>query len=267
MDIKNTDLPKKLEKSGLSQKESLVYTSLIELGGAYPSRISQYTGLNRTTVYEILLHLSVKGLITEIEKKNKLFYQIEEPKKLLRFAKDKMRIAEDEIFTIEKILPDIEGIVSLSSHKPKIKYFEGESGALAIYADHINVDKPYEMLAWANSSELEVFLPSDFFEHYRKTKEEKNITTRGILPGGEEGLSFLQRRYSQLKKEIMPEIRYVDPKDFPFKAEITIYAENKVSIVNLLKGVSSGVIIEDDTIHGLMKMIFELSWKGAEKNI
>ena len=89
MKIKDMTLLKKLEKVGLSDKESLIYASLLELGGAYPSKIAEYTGLNRSTVYMILLQMSVKGIVNEIEKKNKQFYQIEKPSKLvylLRFA-------------------------------------------------------------------------------------------------------------------------------------------------------------------------------------
>jgi len=73
MQIQNPDFLKKLEKSGLSDKEALVYLSLLELGGAFPSKIAEYSGLNRSTVYMVLLNLSVRGLVNEIEKKNKFF--------------------------------------------------------------------------------------------------------------------------------------------------------------------------------------------------
>ena len=76
MKIKNPLFLKKLEKTGFSDKEALVYLTLLELGGASPSKIAEYAELNRTTVYKILLNLSVRGLINEIEKRNKLFYQI-----------------------------------------------------------------------------------------------------------------------------------------------------------------------------------------------
>ena len=71
MEIQNKDLLQKLNRSGFTDKESLVYVSLLELGGAYPSRIAQYCNLRRSTVYNILLSLSVRGIVNEIEKKNK----------------------------------------------------------------------------------------------------------------------------------------------------------------------------------------------------
>jgi hypothetical protein len=69
--------------------------------------------------------------------------------------------------------------------------------------------------------------------------------------------------YADLHKSITPKVRYMPANMFPYRAEITIYGTNRVSIVNLDKENFSGVIIEDETIHGLMSMIFELSWTAT----
>ena len=151
MNIKNNLLLNKLEKSGLNDKEALVYLAVLELGGAFPSRIAEYTSLNRSTVYKILLNLSVRGLVNEIEKKNKLFYQIEKPHKLVRYGESKIRMAEEALDMVKNILPDIENLYGSFEERPKITYYEKEEGILQIYEDHISVKKPYEMLAWANA--------------------------------------------------------------------------------------------------------------------
>src|ERR1035437_9501454 len=123
--METNNLPSTFEKIGLSQKEALVYSTLIELGGAYPSKIAEGTKLNRSTVYKILLDLSVKGLVSEIKKKNKIYYQTEKPSKLLRYAKGQVTLANDHLETVQKLIPDLEGMYSLFSNKPKISYFEG----------------------------------------------------------------------------------------------------------------------------------------------
>lgn len=262
MKIKDTNLLKKLEKAGLSDKEALIYATLLELGGAYPSKIAEFTGLNRSTVYMILLQMSVKGLVNEIEKKNKQFYQIEKPNKLVNNAKQKMALIQDEIENAEKILPIIEGLYN-TADKPKITYFEGISGVLDIYETHISVNKSYEMLAWANVSEVEELLPKNFFVNYIKTKKEKGIGSRVIFPDTAIDKTFVERSYGDFKEELMPNARFIPQDKFPFKAEITIYGEKNVSIINLGKERLTGVIIEDETIHGIMKMIFELSWRSS----
>ncbi|MBI2474260.1 MAG: hypothetical protein HYV68_01025 [Candidatus Taylorbacteria bacterium] len=60
----------------------------------------------------------------------------------------------------------------------------------------------------------------------------------------------------------MPKFKYIPANAFPFKGELTIYGENKVSVVNLNREYLTGVIIEDRTIHNMMRMIFELSWQS-----
>jgi sugar-specific transcriptional regulator TrmB len=258
-------LPETFEKAGLSPKEAKIYSCLLTLGGAFPSKIAEETKLNRSTVYKVLLDLSVKGLVNEIKKKNKIYYQIEKPKQLLRYAKERVTIASDDLERMQKILPDIEGLYSLLQNKPKITYFEGLDEILSIYEDHINTKEPYEMTAIANTNELENVFPKKFFENYRRTKEKIGITTRGIITNSEQSNTFIQRMYAGYKKEIVPVMRYVSDLQFPFKGEVTIYKNNKVSIVNLSREQLTGVVIEDQTIYNMIRTMFELSWIGLAK--
>lgn len=262
MQIKNPQLLEKLEKAGLLNKEALVYVSTLELGGAFPSRIAEYSGLNRSTTYKILLDLSIRGVVNEISKRNKLFYHIEKPERLLRFAKDQVRLAQDRIEKAESVLPDIEGLYATLGNRPKVSYYEGAEGLLAIYTDHISFDQPYEMLAWANATELRNFLPPKFFDHYVKTKEKIGITTRGILPDTEENRNFTEARYVGIEKKIWPTMRFVKSESFPFASEITVYGTNKISIANFEQNKMIGTIIEDEAIHRIMATIFNLSWES-----
>ncbi len=263
MQIKNYGLVEKIQKSGFTDNEAKVYVSLLELGGAYPSKVAEYSGINRSTVYHTLLTLSVRGLVNEIEKRNKLFYQIEKPDRLEKFANDQIRLVEDRFEKVKTILPDVEGLFGSLGTRPKITYYEGAEGLLNIYNDHINVDKPYEMLAWANANELRNFLPANFFDIYVKTKEKIGITTRGILPDTPENRGFNDVRYKDIRKNIWPEMRYLNVDSFPLAGEITIYGNNKISIANFKQGQMVGVIIEDEAICGMMKTIFELSWSSV----
>ncbi len=262
MQIMNYVLVEKLQKSGFSDKEAKIYVSTLELGGGYPSKIAEYSGLNRSTTYQVLLNLSVKGLVNEIEKKNKIFYQVEKPEKIIGYAKNKIRMAEDGLEKLKSVLPDIEGLYGALGTRPKITYYEGKEGMLTIYQDHVNTEKSYEMLAWANADELRNFLPAKFFDNYVKTKEKISITTRGIIPDTQENREFNEIRYKDISKKIWPDMKFLKPDLFPLTGEITIYGVNKVSIVNFEKNTMVGTIIEDQAIHNIMKTIFELSWQS-----
>ncbi|MES2471180.1 MAG: helix-turn-helix domain-containing protein [Patescibacteria group bacterium] len=263
MAIKNTSILKKLEKSGLTDKESAVYLALLELGGAFPSKIALHTGIKRSTVYNVLVNLSVRGLINEIEKSNKLFYQIQKPDRFIKYSESLVRRAEDSLETAKTLLPEIEALHGMLGDKPKITYYEGTEGIMEIYSDHISSKKPYEMLAWANISELWESLPKEFFDSYVKSKEKIGITTRGIVSDTNEGKKFNNIRYDNIAKPIWPVMRFAPQNAFPMQGEITIYGKNKVSIVNFSKTNAIGTIIEDEKIHQMMTTIFNLSWESA----
>ena len=264
MNIKNPSFLKKLEKTGLTDKEALVYLALLELGGAFPSAIARYTGLKRSTVYNILVTLSIRGMINEIERSSKLFYQIQKPERFVKYSESLVHRAEDSLEVAKTLLPEIESLHGLLGDKPKITYYEGIEGITEIYADHISSKKPYEMLAWANVSELWESLPKDFFDSYVKAKASIGITTRGIVPDTDAGQRFNSVRYKGISKAAWPVMRFAPQATFPMLGEITIYGKNKVSIVNFSKTHAIGTIIEDEKIHKMMSTIFNLSWSSAE---
>ncbi|MFZ5364813.1 MAG: TrmB family transcriptional regulator [Patescibacteria group bacterium] len=254
-----------LRKAGLKQKEAEIYAALLELGGAYPSKIAEYTKLNRSTVYKILEELSIKGLVSEVQKGKKLYYQIEKPDKLVRFAKEQIKLAENRLENAEKILPDIEGLFTLTPNKPKVSFYEELDGVLKVYADHVDVKESYEQLAFSNTAGVIEFMPLKFREDYVKKKEKISIPSRGIVPDTEKDIDYNKTVYRNVNKGIWPKLRWIPAKMFPYKGEITIYENNKVSLVNFSEPTMIGVIIEDKDIHDMMAMIFELAWAGAKE--
>ncbi len=253
-----------LTKSGFSEKTALVYSYLLTKGGAYPSKISEATHLNRSTVYKILTDLSVKGLVTEIDRHNKLFYQVERPTRLLKYAEERKNSAVHDFEKVQKMIPEIEWLYSSNPRKPRIRFFENMEGLMSIFDDHVNFTKPYEMLGFANTAELEKFVTPEFLRKYTKKKERARITTRGIVPDSPADLTYNQRMYKGIKKNIWLNLRYIPKDQFPFNGEITIYGEDRVSIINFNKEGLVGIIIEDKAIHEMMTRIFELAWLGAK---
>lgn len=257
-------LSQKLSRAGLSDKEAQIYAYLVESGGAFPTDIAKHTGLNRTTTYKVLDTLSIRGLVTELEKRKKYFYQAESPKSLERFASTQMTIAKRQIESLEQVMPVLEGLYNASPNKPVVRFFEGEEGVLNVYRDHVEVEKAYEMLSFSNTADLMNFLTPEFRDDYIKKKAKIGITTRAVLPDTEVDINYNETIYGKFPKKIWPEIKNIPRRDFPFKSDLTIYGGNKVSIINFNEPKFAGTIIEDQVVHDMMKMIFELAWKGAD---
>ena len=242
----------------------MVYTAVLELGTAFPSKVAEMTRLNRSTVYSILVGLAVKGLVSELERNKKICYQVERPQKLLSYARGRVQLAEDALEQTKKIMPDLEEFFSLSKYKPKVRYFDGLNGVISIYEDHISGKEPYEMLGYSNVGELMKQIPQSFIKRYVRTKGKIGISSRGIFPDTQFSVDYGKKIYREVDKKFWPKVRFVSMKEFPFTGEVTIYGQRKISIINFHEQILIGVIIEDQMIHDMMKMIFELSWRGVE---
>jgi len=77
-------------------------------------------------------------------------------------------------------------------------------------------------------------------------------------------MTFNEDVYKGKQKPYWPVMRHIPADKFPYNGELTIYGKNKVSIVNFDKNNYVGVIIEDNSIHGMLTTMFELAWIGAK---
>ena len=262
--MKNETIIRHLQKTGLSEKTAIIYAALLELGGAYPSRLAEVTKLNRSTIYKILLELSIKGLVTEIERGKKLFYQIENPEKLIRFAKTQSDMAQEAYEKTRELIPELEGIFAMNPNKPIIRYFNNAEGIVSIYEEMVSKNKKYEMVSFSHGQAFKNYLPAKSLYKFVKAKERLGITTRAIIPDTTENRTYSEDVFKGLKKEIWPNIRFVPQEVFPFEAEMTLYDNDKLAITKLTSEKLIGLVIEDKLIHDMFKMIFELLWKSDQ---
>ncbi|PIR03494.1 MAG: hypothetical protein COV60_00015 [Candidatus Magasanikbacteria bacterium CG11_big_fil_rev_8_21_14_0_20_43_7] len=137
-------------------------------------------------------------------------------------------------------------------------------GILAVYEDHITQNEPYEMLGISNVEALIPSLPKEFVTKYVHKKEKLGIKTRAIFPDSQFSTAYDKHVYKGIDKKFQPNMKFIPKEKFPYNCEITIYGQDKVSIINFQKDVLIGVIIEEKTIADMMRMMFELAWMGAD---
>jgi sugar-specific transcriptional regulator TrmB len=93
----------KLQKLGLSEKESHIYLALVNSGEASANQIAKQTSSNRTVTYNVLQQLVEKGLVTYVKKEGKRIYCISKPESLLASIKEKEDIAKELMAEINKV--------------------------------------------------------------------------------------------------------------------------------------------------------------------
>lgn len=153
-----------LKTLGFSDKEVLVFLSLMKNGSSTAAVISRKTGLNRTTVYDIFELLTQKGIISKYKKKGATFFFAKNPEELISYLE---REKNDYIQSIERKKNDVKTILSelislqgISNTRPKVQFFEGEKGLREAYEDTLTCrDK---ILAYTNVQEMFDALPNFF---------------------------------------------------------------------------------------------------------
>ena len=111
---------KQLINIGLNDKQAGVYLALLELGPSMVSEISTKAGINRTTGYDILEMLVAEGLVSPLGKGKVKKYIAENPEKIVKFAENKIKQAQEVLGEAKKI-----GVYEPEDYKKKPKRYCG----------------------------------------------------------------------------------------------------------------------------------------------
>ncbi len=117
-----------LQKFGLTHREALLYLATLELGSAPVQKIAEKSGLVRSTAYEVLERLRVKGLVSTFLKKKIRYFSAEEPNQVVNFA-------ESRLATLKEALPELNALVGKNRRRPTVRFYEGKEEMLLIFAE------------------------------------------------------------------------------------------------------------------------------------
>lgn len=241
-----------LTNLGLTEEEAKVYLAILELGGSYASNIARKAKVNRATCYHTLNNLQQKALISSYNKGKVLWFNAEDPKKLISIEKEKLEKAKS-------LIPQLLSISNVLAFKPKIHFYEGSEGAKTIFEDILTSKE--EVLGYTNLKNLGQLFP-DYFKDYCQRKIANKIKTRYLSPNNKEGTDIIDQFYPKNYDRNLVEILLVNKNEFFFENEVSIY-ENRVAILSLNPDEMIGLLIESATFAKTMRSIFNLAWLGA----
>lgn len=249
----NAQIKLNLQSFGFSEKETIIYVALLELGKGTVRQISSRAGINRTTSYDILGSLANKGLVTISGKEPKSEYVAEAPRAIMIYLKKLAEQTAEHIKKSESIISELE-LLHAKQNRPRIIFYEGKEGLEHVYEDTLTSSEPIR--AYATVDDMHNALPN-YFPKYYKRRAEKNISIRAIVP---ETPVSRERKMHDLEEK--REIAFVPADKYYFSPEINIY-DNKVMIASWKEKL--GIIIESSEISDAMKKVFELAWAEAKR--
>lgn len=235
-----------LEKFGLSEKESMVYLAILQLGQSSISEIAKKAEMKRTTVYRMTDELIRLGLVVKVPKTKKNLLIAENPDILLENLEKKEKIIKDS-------LPLFKAIYNTSETKPKIKFFEGKEGIKTLVYDSLKNNKSKEIFwIWPMKDAWQV-LGKEENLNYIKERIRLKIHAKNIRPEEKE----VDIKEAASAKKYLREVRY-SPENMDYSITVGIYG-NKVSVFSSEKE-NFGFLIESAEFSQLMRQIYYILW-------
>jgi sugar-specific transcriptional regulator TrmB len=250
-------LEKALKQLGLTEKEIKVYLSALELGPQPVQEIAKRAGVNRATTYVMIEQLTQHGLMSSFEKGKKRFFTAEDPEKLHNIIKSEQRELKEKEDLISNIMPDLRAVYSVAEHKPRVRFFEGAEGVIAIQQDIIDTRVNHLEHAVDIDEYRKVFHDDDLSEQ-RDEYIKQGLKIKGIFT-----TSGVPAETALKPKELGWEYVMVDKKKFNFPGELIIY-DKKVAMISY-SGKIMGVIIESAEINIMISTIFKMAWESMKK--
>lgn len=246
-----------LKDLNFSEKEIAVYLALLEIGSGKAIELAKKTGLNRTTVYDLLESLMSKGLISKYKKGSNTFFNVLEPNRLLTYLdrekEEKNKIIERQKKKVSELLPELVSLQNIFTAKPRVQFFEGEKGMREAYEDTLTSREM--ILAYANVQTVHEGLPN-FFPEYYKRRAKKKIFIRAIFPRNK-----LSIERSKINQEEMRQTKFLPQENMTFSPEINIY-NNKMLVASWKEKMA--IIIESKELADLQKLTFNMLWDRLE---
>jgi HTH-type transcriptional regulator, sugar sensing transcriptional regulator len=238
-----------LELIGLKPKDMRVYETLLQLGTAPLRRVAIDAGLNRGTVYDALKRLIDLGLVGFMDAKKHRFFTAEDPQKLSGLAVRREVAVAEATLKIKEAVPHLQELLGSSSHRPSVRYYEGESGVRDILEDVLRAcELSEEKLYRIYSSEGIRDLIAHAWPGFTKKRIAKKIRVRTVSIGKGGSTYGLDERKWLTKSNTSP-------------SYIFIY-KGKTAFVSTDENLKLfGVIIEDSAISKTQEMIFDALWK------
>ncbi len=231
---------------GLTPHEASVYLAALSLGATTILRISKYSGVKRTTVYEVVNSLENKGLIKKEIHGFKTLYSAEHPEKL-------ERTLELKRILLAKTLPLLESKYHLKGTQGSIKYYEGLVAIKNLYNDILKDLRPNDFYyAVSNTTEWQ---DSDD-DYFMKNHVEKRVNMGLVIH-----LLFVDSPMAQKRKEF----------EHNFNEEIRLLSRNADIHVDMvitphklvtfqLHEPMVALVVENKTIINAQKALFEALW-------
>lgn len=240
-----------LRENGLSEKQTAVYLSALELGEAPIGRLAQRSHLKRTTVYSVLEEMKEQGLVSVSKRKGVLYVSALPPRVFVDRCKRAARLVEDA-------LPELLARAGTAPIKPRLRLYDGIEGIQKVLLEFGGSTAP----------------TMGFTDYERMPREIFSFIRTSVVP--------LRRRLGNPVRLIVPRstaneaVRKHDAKNFgehrildidavKTAVELLLFDGTKVAILSLEGRDTYAAVLDSPGLHKTLVGIFEFLWNIGDQ--
>lgn len=239
--MENKNLLATLKALGLSDHGAKTYLKMLEIEAGNIMDIAQKANLHRPSVYLALAELKNLGLITEIKKGKRIYFQAESPAKL-EFLTEKLKN------NLGSGIEQLNELFKSKKHDVYVKFYEGKEGIRNIFSDIVNSLKKHDIF-YRISSPKEIEKADTYLtDNYKKIRDEKQLER--FVIASEEYISAKEKRMERSIKALGEE--------FAYDVTEIIYG-NKVAYIDY--STETALVIENTKVAEFQKHIFKALYK------
>ncbi|MBI3035109.1 hypothetical protein HYY71_02195 [Candidatus Woesearchaeota archaeon] len=234
---------------GLTENESKVYITLLDLGTAQAGHITEKSGIHRRNVYDAIARLMEKGLVSFVIVNNKKMFSPANPKRFIEIIDEKKFGLDSLKSDFSKIMPELE-LRARMQEKHDVRFFKGVEGLKTLFEDIIRTGEDY--VGYGPGRQIEKIL-RHYFKHYVDKRVKSGIKLRLIYDDASRGI---------VKVNPLSHVRYI-PNKFSSHAALRIYGD-KTALLLLSEEEPLAIVIKNRAIADGYRKYFEVMWKAAK---
>lgn len=245
---------------GLTDKEIVVYTTLLKTGPNTIMNLARETDIKRSTTHNTVEELIKKGLVSQTNYGERRMVIAEDPDKLKFLMEQK----KWDIVKLEKNLPDVIKSIyesvpnSKENTKVEVKYYQGERGFKEVCQRSVD-NSTNEVFIISNVEDWRKVYSEEYGkEYYIPARLKKKVFLKQLCVNNQLGIDFMKG-----DKDNFRESRLL-PVDFESKSTIII-CDKEVSLM-ISSEPYTAIVIEDADLAESFRSMFNLMWTVAKSN-
>lgn len=253
----DTSLLITLQNYGLSEKESKVYLTILELWTSIASTIARRSEIKRVTVYTILDDLKKKWIANEVTKDDIKYYSVISPDILLKQLEQKYESFKEKV-------PELLSLAEKFGNKPKIQFFEGVQWIKNLYSELLKNKEP--LFAFLSDDDIVPELQQYLNITFVKQRKKQWIHSSVIVRSTDANKQYLQ----STKNDKLTDIRLISNELAGIEGELILFWEDKIACALYSPDELIWYTIQSKQLYWSLKSIFmfmrnQLSCKKPKK--